>query len=521
MNFYKTIFTYLILLLVLSRLSAQDTIAIKYGKLITGESIKKHLTILAADSLEGRETAQPGMFKAADYVSKQFMSMGLPGVNGGSYYQQIPLLNFSNVTSEVNINNQNFIQSNDYFISEAPASVELNTAELFFAGFGITDSISGWDDYKNADVAGKIIIILEGEPTGKKIKSLITNSDTESIWKTDRSKKINLAKGKNPKAVFFIADDYAKLASRYAKRLESGRLGLDSKENNQLIPVIYISEKTGDALLKKAGKTIPGIKKQINKKRKPASRMIQADTRVKITIPKVFCNNVLGYIEGSELKNEVIIISAHLDHLGKRGDKIYYGADDDGSGSSSIISMAETFIKAKREGHQLKRSILFIAFTGEEKGLLGSEYYTTYPLFPLANTIANLNIDMIGRVDTVSRPSNYTYLIGSDKLSSQLHTINEAANNDCCKLSLDYKYNDPSDKLKLYYRSDHYNFAKNKIPVIFYFTGLHDDYHKPTDTIDKIDFEKTAGIARLVFNTAWQLANRKDRIVVDVVNDFK
>jgi Zn-dependent M28 family amino/carboxypeptidase len=129
---------------------------------------------------------------------------------------------------------------------------------------------------------------------------------------------------------------------------------------------------------------------------------------------------------------------------------------------------------------------------------------------------------MIGRVDTITRPSkNYTYIIGSDKLSTQLHTINETANGSCCQLELDYKYNDPADKQKLYYRSDHYNFAKQNIPVIFYFTGIHEDYHKPTDTIDKIDFEKTAGIAKLVFSTAWELANRKERITVNVVNNFK
>lgn len=144
------------------------------------------------------------------------------------------------------------------------------------------------------------------------------------------------------------------------------------------------------------------------------------------------------------------------------------------------------------------------------------------PVFPLEKTVANLNIDMIGRLDS-SHASNpdYTYIIGSDKLSTQLHRINEDANKFCCNLDLDYKYNDPSDKMKLYYRSDHYNFAKNKIPVIFYFTGIHDDYHKPTDTIDKIDFDKTSKIAKLVFNTAWQLANQSERIVVDVENDFK
>ncbi len=522
MKCYKVIIAGIIFLVTLSRVSAQDTNAIRYSIFITGESIKKHLTILAADSLEGRETAQPGMVKAARYVSQQFAGMGLPAINKGTYYQQIPLLNYSKANSEIKIGDKNFLHGSDYFIVETPPSIAWTSKEILFVGYGITDSTSGWDDYKNTDASGKVLVILDGEPSGKKIKSLITNSNTESSWKTDRSKKIDLAKRKNPKAIFLVTADYDKIAARFMKRYENGKLGLESNKNDKLIPLVYMSHVAGDALLLQSGKTISHIEKSIRKKRASVSKIIQVDSQVKIDVTKTNCNNVLGFIEGTELKDEVIVISAHLDHLGKRGDKIYYGADDDGSGCSSILSMAEVFTKAKKEGFQLKRSLLFITFTGEEKGLLGSEYYTENPVFPLENTVANLNIDMIGRVDTVERPSkNYTYIIGSDKLSTQLHNINETTNSACCKLGLDYTYNNPADKQKLYYRSDHYNFAKNKIPVIFYFTGLHDDYHKPTDTIDKIDFDKTAGVARLVFNTAWELANRPDRIVVDVVNDFK
>lgn len=356
----------------------------------------------------------------------------------------------------------------------------------------------------------------------KKGNSLITKSKIISTWSSDRSRKIQLAKSKNPKAILFIISDYKKVYERFSKRMESGRLELDTKEFMKKIPLIYMARPAADVLLASTGKAVGEYEKIISKKKKPVAVPATVKVELSVSFEKISCTNVLGYVEGSDLKEEVIIISAHLDHLGKRGDKIYYGADDDGSGSSSIITMADAFAKAKREGKGPRRSILFIAFTGEEKGLLGSEYYTLNPVFPLDKTVANLNIDMIGRVDTVSRPTkNYTYLIGSDKLSTQLHTINEAANGSCCQLELDYKYNDPADKQRLYYRSDHYNFAKNNIPVIFYFTGLHDDYHKPTDTIDKIDFDKTAGIAKLVFSTAWELANRNERIVVDVVNDFK
>ncbi|MEM9024923.1 MAG: M28 family peptidase, partial [Bacteroidota bacterium] len=191
------------------------------------------------------------------------------------------------------------------------------------------------------------------------------------------------------------------------------------------------------------------------------------------------------------------------------------GADDDGTGTVSLLEIAEAFQQAKANGHGPRRSILIMPVAGEEKGLLGSRYYTDFPVFPLENTVANLNIDMIGRMDEHHQDPNYVYLIGSDRLSTDLHAVSEAANADYVNIALDYTYNKPDDPNRFYYRSDHYNFARNGIPVIFYFSGVHEDYHKPTDTIDKIDFEKVEKTARLVFYTAWELANRAERIRVD------
>ena len=228
--------------------------------------------------------------------------------------------------------------------------------------------------------------------------------------------------------------------------------------------------------------------------------------------------NVVAYIKGSEKPDEIIVISAHLDHVGvsKKGE-VYNGADDDGSGTVAILEIAEAFKKASKDGHGPKRSILFLHVTGEEIGLYGSRYYTDEaPLFPLANTVANLNIDMIGRVDTKHEgKDNYLYLIGSDKLSKELHNLSEKVNNTYTNMEFDYTYNDDNDPNRFYYRSDHYNFAKNNIPVIFYFNGTHDDYHRPTDTPDKINYEFLETRTRLIFYTAWELANRSDRIKVD------
>jgi len=227
--------------------------------------------------------------------------------------------------------------------------------------------------------------------------------------------------------------------------------------------------------------------------------------------------NVVAFIKGSEYPDEILVVSAHYDHLGTDKDgEIYNGADDDGSGTVAVMAIAEAFHKAVEEGNGPKRSILFLHVTGEEKGLLGSKYYVNFPIFPLANTVSNLNIDMIGRSDEANeKDPNYIYLIGSDKLSTELHNLSEEMNNKFTKLKLDYTYNLDSDPNRFYYRSDHYNFAKNNIPVIFYFNGTHENYHRISDTPDKINYELLAKRTQLVFYTAWEIANRENRIKVD------
>ncbi len=224
--------------------------------------------------------------------------------------------------------------------------------------------------------------------------------------------------------------------------------------------------------------------------------------------------NVVAIIEGSEKPEEYLVISSHLDHIGTHEGEINNGADDDGSGTVTLLEIAEAFQKAVADGKGPKRSVIFLHVTGEEKGLLGSAYYADNPLYPLANTIANLNIDMVGRSDPkrVSDNPNYIYLIGSDRLSTELHEISEEVNKATVNIDLDYTYNAHDDPNRFYFRSDHYNFAKNNIPVIFYFNGTHDDYHKPTDTVEKIEFDLMETRARLIFATAWELANRAERI---------
>ena len=229
--------------------------------------------------------------------------------------------------------------------------------------------------------------------------------------------------------------------------------------------------------------------------------------------------NIWAYIEGSEKPNEVVVLSAHYDHVGIKNGEIYNGADDDGSGTVAIMEMAVAFQKAKKEGHGPKRSILILHMTGEEHGLHGSRYYSENPLFPFANTVADVNIDMIGRRDEFHKETNnYVYLIGSDYLSTDLYTICENVNKKFNLLTIDYKYNDRKDPERYYYRSDHYNFAKKGIPSVFLFSGNHADYHKPTDEVSKIEFDALTIRTRYAFAIAWEIANRADKLVVDKEN---
>lgn len=226
--------------------------------------------------------------------------------------------------------------------------------------------------------------------------------------------------------------------------------------------------------------------------------------------------NIWAFIEGTEKPDEILVISAHYDHVGTKNGEVYNGADDDGSGTVSLLEIAQAFIQAKKDGYGPKRSILFLHVTGEEHGLHGSRYYSEHPLYPVANTIADLNIDMIGRRDDAHKDNgNYVYVIGSDRLSTDLHNINEAANKKYTNLNLDYTFNDRNDPNQFYFRSDHYNFAKKGIPIIFYFNGVHDDYHQPGDKPEKIEYDLLAKRAQLAFVTAWQLANGDNRPRVD------
>ncbi|MDQ3048745.1 MAG: M28 family peptidase [Bacteroidota bacterium] len=501
--------TVCLFLLLPNLVGAQDTSAIRYSTTITSGGMSKNLHVLASDEYEGRETGKKGQKMAAEYIANQFMAAGIPSING-SYYQQFPLNVIQPSMAEVSLKGKRYVGGKDYYNFPGQTEQRVKASEILFLGYGIEETT--YNDYKDMDVKDKVILILSGEPYKDSV-SLISGKKTSSLWTSYQKVKTEKARERGASAVLFVVDDVDKNMEANKHKLESTSMKLDL--NKKEMPVIYISASMANEILQNQG--LEKLRKSISDSGKPRSQVIKAklDINIKNSAEIIQSENVLGYVEGSDLKDELIVITAHYDHLGKEGDVVYNGADDDGSGTVAVIELAKTFALAKKEGKGPRRSILFMAVAGEEKGLLGSSYYVDHAVFPLKSTVCNLNIDMIGRIDERHKNGDYVYLIGSDKLSSDLHRISETANKTYSKLELDYTYNDEKDRNRFYYRSDHYNFAKNGIPVIFYFNGVHADYHKETDEVEKIDFIKMEKITRLVFFTAWDLANRTERIVVD------
>jgi Zn-dependent M28 family amino/carboxypeptidase len=504
-------------------LPAANPLIQKYGALITAEGARKHLTILASDEFEGRETGKPGADKAANYIASEFKKLGLIAPVGNSYFQKVPMQENSFVVNSFIVNKTPFSNWKDfYFTGIAATGAAIDSKEIVFVGYGI--STQSYDDLLNLNIAGKVVMVINsGEPSKDGISALTKTRD-QSIWSLDRNMRIRFLRNKGAALILSVDQELVSRLPINGGRPPKPRLSIkadDIMPMQQVAPVVNITDSIANVFLKSSGKTFAALKAEIDNSFTPKTQIIKADftTSFGPKVTDVNAVNVLGFMEGTDLKDEVLVFSAHYDHIGLNidgPDKINNGADDDGSGTTAILEIARAFANAKKEGKGPRRSILFLGNVGEEQGLLGSEWYTDNPVFPLAKTITNLNIDMIGRVDPehVSDP-NYCYLVGSDKLSSDLHKISEETNAIYTKLKIDYKFNDPKDPEQIYYRSDHYNFAKHNVPIIFYFNGIHEDYHRPGDEVSKINFDILAKRAQLVFYTGWELANRDKRPVVN------
>ncbi len=497
-----------------------------YAETITAADLETHLDILASDAYEGRETGEKGQKMSAEYIAAQFKSFGIPELPGGGYYQDVPLMSKRAGAGVVTANGKTYKFREHFYYTSGITDGVVSAEGFVFAGYGIQDSL--YKDYKGVNAKDKIVMALAEEPTDKDGNSKITGTKQKSPWTTQRRLKINEARKQGAAALFIVWPDFEKALKDNAHAIESPTLQLYEETSVEVfagqktrpMPVVYISKAMADELLAagKQKKNVDKIIAAVAKKKKAPPIAFKLPVTIDITRPGtvIHSENVLGYLEGSDLKEELIVITAHYDHLGKEGDVVFNGADDDGSGTVAVIELAQAFAQAKKNGHGPRRSILFMTVTGEEKGLLGSSWYTKYPVFPLKNTVCNLNIDMIGRIDEAHiGDSSFVYVIGSEMLSSELKQINEEANANFTKLKLDYRYDAPNDPNMFYYRSDHYNFAKRGIPVAFFFNGVHADYHKETDEVSKIIYPLMAVRTKLVFHTAWELVNRDKRIVVD------
>lgn len=490
-----------------------------YEATVSEADLKKYLTYIASDELEGRDTGSEGQKKAAGYIIEHLKEWGLqPVVNtpeGKSYLQTFPLYKADWGEGYVTVGKKKMAFFKDYIPSGLVNISEEKGFETVFVGHGVKDDSR--DDYKGKEVKGKAVVFLSGDGT----------ADGQGWAGTAGLRRKNkIATDLGAAAIFEIssADESAfktLVAERKAVLSRFSRMTIEKSPASAAtaVPAFVASKAMGAALIgvkpaKLEKYMAAGLTAGSALKSKPVNIKVKSE---RVDKP-VETANVMGFLEGTDQKDEVIVISAHYDHVGidEKG-QIYNGADDDGSGTCAVMELAQAFALAKKEGHGPRRSMLFLWVTGEEKGLLGSEYFTDHdPVIPLKNIMCNLNIDMIGRVDKKHEANpEYTYIIGSDKLSSELHAISEKANKESVNLELDYEFNDPNDPNKFYYRSDHYNFAKNKIPIAFYFTGVHEDYHRPGDDVEKILFPRYTRIVKLVFHTAWELAHRDKRIVVD------
>ncbi|NCI47714.1 M28 family peptidase [Sediminibacterium soli] len=476
---------------------AQDDPQAKFAGLITPKALREKLTILAGPEMEGRETAMPGQKKAAAYIEDQFKKFGLKPGNGESYQQLYPVYFDAMTDPLLRVNGRTFGWDKEYtFAVNNMYNGTKTFSNSVFVGYGNAA------DYTGLDVKGRLVIVLDGGAPAA------TPGQTRGF--NPMAAKMMAARNGGAVGMLLISSAFPRTT---ATPLKSTRMTL--QVNDPAFFYATVSDEVASALIGRTARVPFAEWKDVKKGNYVAELQLGAAKKPE----ELQSSNVIGVLPGTDKADEFVFLTGHYDHLGKRGDVIYYGADDDGSGSVGVMQMAEAFAAAAKKGHKPRRTMIFMTVSGEEKGLLGSEYYAEHPTVDMAKASADLNTDMIGRGDSSRKADtlNYIYVIGHDKLSSELAPINEAANKKYTNIALDYKYDDPNDPNRIYYRSDHYNFARKGVPILFFYDGmLGADYHRPTDTVDKIQFDIMAKRAQLVFHTAWEIANRDNMLKRDI-----
>jgi Peptidase family M28 len=486
---------------------------------ITPGELRMHLQFLASEELGGRYTLSPSLAIAARYLASHLEGYGFKGAGEhGEFLQTFQVVSAKPDTAKSSLEvtaggKTNAYHFGDFYIAGAGENGAAQ-GQVVFVGAGISSPSQKLDDYSGLDVKGKIVLIAPGAPLGVDA-SLLQESEqgqgaarahgAVGVLQLPSQRLLEFMKGKG-------------FQERAATR-ETVRLARDTEGK---LPVLTLGPTLSEELLAACGLDLKSVYEAAGRKERlqPRKMNVSARMAVSMQLTRTTTQNVAAILEGTDpkLKNEYIVFSAHYDHLktGPSGE-IYPGADDDGSGTTAVLTIAHAMSLERP-----KRSVLVMFHAGEELGLLGSEYNTDYaPVVPLEKMVADLNIDMIGRSkppgdkeleDEHLTDANSVYLVGSNRISQELHQISEETNAQFQKMRLDYHYNDPNNPERIYFRSDHWNYAKHGVPIIFYFDGTHVDYHRPTDTVDKIDFAKLTNITRLVFETGWRLANLDHRL---------
>ncbi|MFN3874897.1 MAG: M28 family peptidase [Flavobacteriales bacterium] len=471
-----------------------DTLARFYAGSITGDELRGHVEVLASDSFMGRETSKEGQRMAARYLREAFVSYGIPPVVSPSvtegYYQRYELVEERAGAIEVRGRGRRLAYPDEALYMREVLSGPIEVRQL------------------------TVIVDADADPPGSRHALLVLDGAADEQLKGLRARLLAL-QAQRWDAVFVAMADEAFDSLRDLAHPGGSRMRLAEEAGAQpprslgpqviMVPRRHLGRLLGRRGARRADAAKHGrlLKTRIALVPQPRSERVVAE-------------NVLAYIEGSDLKHELVVITAHYDHIGAEDGEVFNGADDNASGTAALLEIAQAFATAKRHGHGPRRSVLVMPVSGEEKGLLGSRHYSEHPVFPLEATVADLNIDMIGRTDSAhADAAPYIYIIGSDRLSTELHAVNEQANDRHVGLALDYRFNAEDDPNRFYYRSDHYNFARKGVPSIFYFSGVHEDYHRAGDDAWKIRYDLMVPRARLVFHTAWELANRPMRLKVD------
>lgn len=492
--------------------NAQDSSLMQYLKTIKADELTEHVRILSSEEYEGRGTGERGQHLASQYLKEQFVLMNLegPSPTGDPYFQEFQLVTGGVQGLEI-VNGEDTLTTNSHLAVIGKIAATKGEYDIIFVGYGIDDE--KYSDYEDIDVSGKIVAYLAGEPKTKNGKYLLSDSYLPEYNDNGKTKtKIALSKG----AIAAIRinpdqEQVKKMVSMLQKFKGRGMWSLiqDNPQESEITAVIHVGIEDAVKLFSVEQSTLDkSIKKLKNRKKNATPLESHVSIQTNQGEERIDTENVVAFLPGTELKDEVVVITAHFDHLGKRKDNIYYGADDNATGTAAVIEIAEAFAEMARAGMKPKRSILFMPVSGEERGLLGSRYYVRNPIFPLKSTVATINMDMIGRSDDshLDNP-NYVYVYLSDTANSELFKkVINAAKYVEGNLRPEYKY--ITDRKSSIGGSDHASFEEFDIPVLYFYCGIHEDYHSPNDTWDKIEYEKLTAITRMVFTSAWNIANK-------------